>query len=79
MLFEKQLAWVLVFHLLDEINGGLVVLIAEVLCADALFPVLLLLQSEDVLVELELQTLVGIVDAKLLEGVFLNGSGKGRR
>lgn len=38
---------------------------------DSLFGVLLLLELENVLVEVELQILVGVVDAQLLKTVFL--------
>lgn len=38
---------------------------------DSLFGVLLLLELENVLVEVELQVLVGVVDAQLLKTVFL--------
>ena len=39
---------------------------------DALFGVLLLLKLENVFVEVELQVLVGVVDAQLFETVFLH-------
>ena len=55
----------------DEVDGGLVVLEVDVLPADLLLGVLLLLQLEDVLVEEVLQRLVGIVDAQLLKAVVV--------
>lgn len=39
---------------------------------DSLLGVLLLFQLENMLVEVELQVLVGVVDAQLLETVFLH-------
>ena len=55
----------------DEVDGGLVVLEVDVLPADLLLGVLLLLQLEDVLVEEVLQCLIGIVDAQLLKAVVV--------
>ena len=43
---------------------------------DALLPVLLLLQLEDVLVEVELQLLIGKVDTQLLKTVHLKVLGE---
>lgn len=55
----------------DEVNGGLVVLEGDVLPADLLLGVLLLLQLEDVLVKEVLQRLIGVVDAQLLKAVVV--------
>ena len=55
---------------LDEINAGLIVVKVDHLPLDPLLHVLLLLQLEHVHVELLLQLLVGIVDAKLLKTVL---------
>jgi len=62
-----------VVYLLDEIDALLEVH-AEVdeLPLDAFFAVLLLLEDEHVMVEELLQTLVGVVDAQLLERVILD-------
>ena len=55
--------------LADEIQTGLVVLVADSLPADALCSVLCLFQGKDVLVEVELKLFVGKVDAELLKAV----------
>lgn len=47
----------------DEVEHRLVVLIVDGVPLDALLRVLLLLQLEDVLVEVVLQRLIGVVDA----------------
>lgn len=49
--------------LADEVKTGLVVLELHSLPSDAFPPILFLLQLEDVLVEVELQLLIGKVDA----------------
>lgn len=53
----------------NEIETGLVVVKLDLGPVDALLVVHVLLQFEDVLVEVELQLLVGIVDAELLKTV----------
>lgn len=53
----------------DEVDAWLVVKVLDDLPLEVLLGVLLLLQLEDVLVEVELQCLVGVVDAQLLEAV----------
>lgn len=55
--------------LVEEVKRRLVVLECRLGHLDALRSVHLLLQTEDVLVEVKLELLIAIVDAKLLEGV----------
>lgn len=55
----------------NEPNDGLVIRVADGLPLDPLFGVFLLLQLENVLVKVELQVLVGVIDAQLLKAVFL--------
>jgi len=55
----------------DEVNAGLVVIEINQFPLNLLLEVFLLLQLKDVLVELLLQFLVGVVDAELLERVDL--------
>ena len=62
--------------LADEVKAGLVVSELHSLPTDALLPVLLLLQLEDVLVEVELQLLIGKVDTQLLKTVHLKVLGE---
>ena len=57
--------------LADEIETRLVVLEVDCLPADTLGPVPFLLQAEDVMIEVELELLVGKVDAQLLKTVLL--------
>jgi hypothetical protein len=56
-------------HLLDEVDAGLVVAVVDLRETDLLAGVLVLLEPKDVLVEVGLELLVGVVDAELLEGV----------
>lgn len=53
----------------DEVDARLVVQVLDDLPLEVLLGVLLLLQLEDVLVEVELQRLVRVVDAQLLEAI----------
>ena len=53
----------------DQVEAGPVVLVVDGRPVQALLRVLLLLQPEDVPVEVELERLVGVVDAQLLEPV----------
>lgn len=55
----------------NEINGRLVVMVFDNRPINVLPSVLDLFQSEHVLVEIELQSLIGIVDAQLFEAVHL--------
>ena len=54
----------------NEVDAVLVINKGDLLPVDALLVVLLLLELEDVLVKVELELLVGVVDAKLLKRVF---------
>lgn len=54
----------------NQVYDGLVILVANDLPRYLLFLILELLQSEYVLVEVELQSLVGVVNAQLFETVF---------
>ena len=55
----------------DQVQHRLVVGKLDLAPRDLLFRILLLLQIENVLIEVELQRLVGIIDAQLFETVLL--------
>ena len=55
----------------NQVNGWLVVLEVNDRPINSLPRILCLFESEHVLVEVELKCFIGIVDAQLLEGIYL--------